>query len=74
MCYFAERFRSEMNTVKNGKGDRPRNNWGPLWDVGYAGVDWQRDREQQASKAGAEDGDREKRSCGSPERECRSNR
>jgi hypothetical protein len=37
----------DMNTVQNGKGDRPRNNWGPTWYSGYAAVDWRR-RQQPA--------------------------
>jgi hypothetical protein len=29
-----------MNTIQNGKGDLPRNNWGPKWYAGYASIDW----------------------------------
>jgi len=29
-----------VKTVQNGKGDRPRNNWGPKWYAGYAAIDW----------------------------------
>jgi len=29
-----------MNTVHNGKGDRPRNNWGPKWYTGFAAINW----------------------------------
>jgi len=29
-----------MNTVQNGKGDRPRNNWGPNWYERYDAVNW----------------------------------
>jgi hypothetical protein len=28
----------DMNTVQNGKGDRPRNNWGPNWYAGYDAI------------------------------------
>jgi len=31
-----------MNGAKYGKGDRPRNNWGPKWEAGYAAIDWHR--------------------------------
>jgi hypothetical protein len=31
-----------MNTVQNGKGDNPRNNWGPEWYDGYDAIDWHR--------------------------------
>ena len=33
-----------MNTVQNGKGDRPRNNFGSRWYSGYAAIDWRGDR------------------------------
>jgi hypothetical protein len=29
-----------MNTVENGKGDQPRNNWGTHWYLGYESIDW----------------------------------
>ena len=29
-----------MNSVQNGKGDRPRNNWGPNWYERYDAVNW----------------------------------
>jgi len=29
-----------MNTVQNGKGDLPRNNWGPDWYAGYEAIGW----------------------------------
>lgn len=29
-----------MNTVQNGKGDRPRNNWGRKWYAGYVAINW----------------------------------
>jgi hypothetical protein len=35
-----------MNTVQNGKGDTPRNNWGPRWYSGYDAVDWGREQER----------------------------
>jgi len=31
-----------MNGARYGKGDRPRNNWGPKWDAGYASINWHR--------------------------------
>jgi hypothetical protein len=31
-----------MNTVQNGKGDRPRNNWSANWYTRYDAVDWRR--------------------------------
>jgi hypothetical protein len=37
-----------MNTVQNGKGDRPRNNWGPQWYSGYASIAWRHDKLRQA--------------------------
>jgi hypothetical protein len=29
-----------MNTVQNGKGERPRNNWGPKWHAGHGAIHW----------------------------------
>ncbi len=40
-----------MSTVQNGKGDRPRNNWGPEWYAGYAAINWH----QQAEVPNAEE-------------------
>ena len=31
-----------MNTVQNGKGDRPRNNWGSDWYAGYDAMDFRK--------------------------------
>ena len=31
-----------MNNARYGKGDRPRNNWGPKWYAGYTAVNWHR--------------------------------
>jgi len=31
-----------MNTVQNGKGDSPRNNWGPKWCAGHDVINWHR--------------------------------
>jgi len=31
-----------MNTVQNGKGDRPRSNWGSKWYGRYEAIDWHR--------------------------------
>lgn len=33
-------YSRRMKTVQNGKGDRPRNNWGTKWYAGYAAIDW----------------------------------
>ena len=38
-----------MNSVQNGKGDRPRNNWGPNWYAKYDAVDWCRRPIKQVS-------------------------
>ena len=41
-----------MKTVQNGKGDRPRNNYGSNWCAGYDTINWhrlQRDRSQSSS-------------------------
>ena len=32
-----------MNTVANGKGDRPRNNWGRSWYSRYDSIDWDKE-------------------------------
>ena len=40
-----------MNTVQNGKGDRPRNNWSPDWRAKYDAIDWHRQPIQQESNA-----------------------
>jgi len=40
-----------MNTVQNGKGDRPRNNWSPNWYAGYDAVDWCRQPIEHESHA-----------------------
>jgi hypothetical protein len=36
-----------MNTVQNGKGDRPRNNWGADWYAGYDAIDWRQELTKQ---------------------------
>jgi len=41
-----------MNTVQNGKGDRPRNNWGPQWYAGYTAINWH----PQAAETGDDQG------------------
>ena len=33
-----------MNTVQNGKGSKPRNNWGKNWDARWDAIDWRRDK------------------------------
>src|ERR1039458_1455516 len=33
-----------MNTVQNGNGSKPRNNWGKNWDARWDAIDWQRDK------------------------------
>jgi hypothetical protein len=38
-----------MNTVQNGKGDRPRNNWGTDWYAGYNAINWPREQSNQES-------------------------
>ena len=40
-----------MNSVQKGKGDRPRNNWGPNWYAKYDAVDWCRRPTKQESHA-----------------------
>jgi len=40
-----------MKTAKNGKGDTPRNNWGPGWRSGYDAIDWRRPRTTKAGNA-----------------------
>jgi hypothetical protein len=40
-----------MNTVQNGKGDRPRNNWSANWYARYDAVDWCRQPIKQESPA-----------------------
>ena len=48
-----ERARRKVNTVQNGKGDRPRSNWGPKWYAGYAAVNWRQKQPQaQANSPG----------------------
>ena len=37
-----------MNTVQNGKGDRPRNNWGLKWYSGYEAINWHKEKDEQA--------------------------
>lgn len=44
-----------MNTVQNGKGDRPRNNWGENWYSGYDAIDWRRDTEKPTGLSGQGD-------------------
>jgi hypothetical protein len=31
-----------MNGAQYGKGDRPRNNWGPKWYASYDTINWHR--------------------------------
>jgi hypothetical protein len=38
-----------MNSGQNGKGDRPRNNWGLNWYSGYDAINWPRQRQRQES-------------------------
>ena len=38
-----------MNTVQNGKGDHPRNNWGPTWYTGYDAIQWRQPRSTRES-------------------------
>jgi hypothetical protein len=40
-----------MNTVQNGKGDSPRNNWGPKWYDGYTAIDWHREPQRSGDSA-----------------------
>ena len=35
-----------MNGARYGKGDRPRNNWGPQWYTGYDTINWHRSHGQ----------------------------
>ena len=41
-----------MNTVNNGKGDRPRNNWSTGWYEGYDTIDWHRKKQQPTPATG----------------------
>ncbi|MGO8700069.1 MAG: carboxymuconolactone decarboxylase family protein [Limisphaerales bacterium] len=34
-----------MNTVQNGKGDHPRNNWGPDWYANFEAIKWRKNGE-----------------------------
>jgi hypothetical protein len=34
-----------MNTIQNGKGSRPRNNWGKAWTEGFEAIDWHWNKE-----------------------------
>jgi hypothetical protein len=43
-----------MSTVQNGKGDRPRNNWGSSWYSGYDAIDWRRKEHEQGAVAAPE--------------------
>jgi hypothetical protein len=36
-----------MDTVQNGKGDSPRNNWGPSWYNRYDEINWHRPDQTQ---------------------------
>jgi len=50
-----------MNTVQNGKGDSPRNNWGPDWYARYDAIDWRRQPPKKEFPAQKEAGDQQKR-------------
>jgi hypothetical protein len=39
-----------MNTDQNGKGSKPRNNWGKNWDARWDAIDWRRDKAGQAER------------------------
>lgn len=57
-----------MNTVQNGKGDRPRNNSSPQWYENYESINWHRNDTKRQDEAAEEAEGRTRRNGKTPER------